>query len=207
MFVIPRYQQKWELIFSKNAKQWGAFRYKEEEDALRVKILPQQGSFREDLNYRLEEQGFRYGRLELAWERMRIPIEIETDYLEAFVQEVENRTDSADKQIQWVVLVQGADHLLDLGEKLELAMDWVNRSEKLAGQVSDWNPQFYPVDYIEGHRMWIKAQLLSRSGQYTEAVKLAQAMQTWKEKAYFYQRKKASEQIDEQIAAWQKQMK
>ncbi|MEO1451432.1 MAG: DUF2911 domain-containing protein, partial [Bacteroidota bacterium] len=190
LFVLPRYQQKWVIIFSKNPNQWGSFRYKEADDALRVEVLPRAIPFEENLSYALEGQGVQFGLLHLNWERVQLSVEIETDYLDSFVEEVEKRTDSADAQIQWVVPIQGAEHLLHLGQKPELALKWLERSEQLSTQVTEWNPQFYPQDYIEGHRMWIKAQVLAQLKRYKEAVEVAQAMQEWKEKGNFYTREK-----------------
>lgn len=39
LFSIPG-EQEWTLIFNKNAKQWGAFKYDEKQDALRLKVKP-----------------------------------------------------------------------------------------------------------------------------------------------------------------------
>jgi len=39
LFTIPG-EQEWTIIFNKTAKQWGAFKYDESQDALRVKVKP-----------------------------------------------------------------------------------------------------------------------------------------------------------------------
>ena len=39
LFTIPG-KDKWTLIFNKQAKQWGAFKYDEKQDALRVDVTP-----------------------------------------------------------------------------------------------------------------------------------------------------------------------
>jgi hypothetical protein len=39
LFTIPG-EQEWTIIFNKTAKQWGAFKYDEKQDALRVKVKP-----------------------------------------------------------------------------------------------------------------------------------------------------------------------
>ncbi|MBS1559436.1 MAG: DUF2911 domain-containing protein [Bacteroidetes bacterium] len=39
LFTIPS-ENEWTVIFNKNAKQWGAFDYKESEDALRITVKP-----------------------------------------------------------------------------------------------------------------------------------------------------------------------
>lgn len=39
LFTIPG-ENEWTIIFNKEVKQWGSFRYKESEDALRVTVKP-----------------------------------------------------------------------------------------------------------------------------------------------------------------------
>ncbi len=82
-FVIPR-EKDWTVIFNKVADQWGAFEYNESEDAMRVNIKPQSGNFKEWLNYtfsdlKVNAHGKNSGILNLNWEKVRLPITIETD--------------------------------------------------------------------------------------------------------------------------------
>lgn len=39
LFTVPG-EKEWTVIFNKEAKQWGAYKYKESEDVLRVKVVP-----------------------------------------------------------------------------------------------------------------------------------------------------------------------
>lgn len=39
LFTVPG-PQEWTVIFNKTAKQWGAFKYEDKQDALRVKVKP-----------------------------------------------------------------------------------------------------------------------------------------------------------------------
>lgn len=82
LFKIPKKHRKWTVIFSKKAKQWGSFSYNPEENALSVEILPFEGPFTNQLSYHFESLGFEYGRLLLQWERLQIPITINTQYLD-----------------------------------------------------------------------------------------------------------------------------
>lgn len=41
LFTIPN-EDEWTIIFNKTAEQWGAFKYDEAEDALRVQVTPQE---------------------------------------------------------------------------------------------------------------------------------------------------------------------
>src|SRR5580765_831875 len=49
---------EWTIIFSKTWKQWGAFSYKEADDALRVKVKAEKSkSFAEKLGYTIDKSG------------------------------------------------------------------------------------------------------------------------------------------------------
>jgi hypothetical protein len=82
-FVIPR-EKEWTIIFNKIADQWGAFEYNESQDALRVNIVPQQGSFHEWLDYVLSDMeanphGKNSAMVNLNWEKVKLPFKIETE--------------------------------------------------------------------------------------------------------------------------------
>src|SRR5690606_24958773 len=49
---------EWTIIFNKNANQWGAYSYKESEDALRVKVKPSKAAqFAEKLTFNVDKNG------------------------------------------------------------------------------------------------------------------------------------------------------
>ncbi len=82
-FVIPK-AKAWIVIFNKVADQWGAFEYNESEDALRLDITPQSRNFIEWLNYsfsdlKVNTHGKNSAVLNLNWEKVRLPIKIETE--------------------------------------------------------------------------------------------------------------------------------
>lgn len=69
LFAIPG-ETEWTIIFNKTAAQWGAYDYKQKDDALRVKIKPvKSGSKQERLVYRITDKGF-----VLAWENTEAPV-------------------------------------------------------------------------------------------------------------------------------------
>jgi hypothetical protein len=43
LFTIPG-ENEWTIIFNKDAKQWGAYKYKQEDDVLRVSVKPTKAS-------------------------------------------------------------------------------------------------------------------------------------------------------------------
>lgn len=66
-FVIPA-ENEWTFIFNKVANQWGAFKYDEKQDALRIKVKPVKSTpFAEKLVYTIDAAG----TVTLAWESIQ----------------------------------------------------------------------------------------------------------------------------------------
>lgn len=71
-FLIPRENGTWTAIFNKEPKQWGAFKYEEAKDALRVdvKVKPL-AETQERLVYNVNSKGFY-----LNWDKVSVPVSI-----------------------------------------------------------------------------------------------------------------------------------
>ena len=71
-FLIPKESGTWTAIFNKEPKQWGAFKYEEAKDALRVdvKVKPL-AETQERLVYKVHGKGF-----SLDWDKVSVPIAI-----------------------------------------------------------------------------------------------------------------------------------
>jgi hypothetical protein len=70
-FVIPT-EKDWTVIFNKTAKQWGAFKYDEKQDALRVTATPRKAAtMAEALVYEVNKAG-----IVLRWENLELPVAI-----------------------------------------------------------------------------------------------------------------------------------
>lgn len=71
-FLIPKESGTWTAIFNKESKQWGAYKYQEAQDALRVdvktKALP---ATQETLVYKVNKNGFT-----MDWDKISVPVEI-----------------------------------------------------------------------------------------------------------------------------------
>jgi len=71
-FVIPN-QNEWTVIFNKTVNQWGAYEYKDRDDALRVTVKPKKaGSMQERLVYKINKNN-----ISLLWENLEVPVSIE----------------------------------------------------------------------------------------------------------------------------------
>ncbi len=70
-FVIPN-EKECIIIFNKDAKQWGAYKYKEKEDQIRVTVKQQPtDSSTESLIFTIKENS-----IVLSWEKWNIPIAV-----------------------------------------------------------------------------------------------------------------------------------
>ncbi|MBL1220402.1 DUF2911 domain-containing protein [Chryseobacterium sp. L7] len=71
-FLIPKESGTWTAIFNKEPKQWGAYKYEQAKDALRVdvktKALP---ATQETLVYKVNSNGFT-----MDWDKISVPVEI-----------------------------------------------------------------------------------------------------------------------------------
>lgn len=71
-FTLPT-EGKWTLIFNKVANQWGAFKYDEKQDALRVSVQPKKSSqFNEKLLYSISSKG----KVSLLWENVEVAFSV-----------------------------------------------------------------------------------------------------------------------------------
>lgn len=77
--TIPA-QDQWTVILSKDAKLWGAFDYKQENDALRIQVKPRPASAPvERMRFTFEDVTDNAANVVLAWEKLEVPFAVEVD--------------------------------------------------------------------------------------------------------------------------------
>ncbi len=77
LFTIPEENGDWTVIFNKESKQWGAYKYQESEDALRVKVAPEKSkTLNERLKFEVKEKKKGNGEVVFAWENVTLPIAV-----------------------------------------------------------------------------------------------------------------------------------
>ena len=201
-FVMAQKTGPWTLIFNRQFDQWGAFDYNETQDVLRIEVTPEAlSSSTESLTYSISSSDYQSGQISLSWGHIRISIPFKTNYLPLFQEEVESRASKADANIQWVVYLQGAEFLVDHKWEIDLAGTWLDKSEMGLKKAIDWNEQYYPKDYIEGHLYWTKAKWLALQKKYKEAVVYAEKMKSL-EAARYYNRNQQRASIDTLVQRW-----
>jgi hypothetical protein len=75
LFMIPG-EQEWTVIFNKVPNQWGAFRYDEAQDALRVTVKPEAAPHSELLTYSFDEVSPDAATASLRWAEVRVPFRL-----------------------------------------------------------------------------------------------------------------------------------
>ena len=75
LFTIIAKESDWTIIFNKRAKQWGAFNYKKEEDALRIKVSPEDNEHTERLTLEVDEAN---AKVWIKWGSLKYGFLIET---------------------------------------------------------------------------------------------------------------------------------
>jgi hypothetical protein len=76
LHFIPS-QKTWIVIFNRNNTLWGSYKYKESEDALRVKVTPVKAPFQEWLLYGFDEIGDFAATAFLHWAELKVPFRFE----------------------------------------------------------------------------------------------------------------------------------
>ncbi len=71
LFTIPG-EKEWTIIFNKVAKQWGAFKYNEAEDVLRVKATPKANDMMERFTIKAENNG----DVTLMWDKVAVAFKV-----------------------------------------------------------------------------------------------------------------------------------
>ena len=72
LFTIPG-EKEWTIVFNKTAKQWGAYKYDQKEDALRVKAKPKKAAaFSEKMTFAISKKGV----VSLNWENLQVDFKV-----------------------------------------------------------------------------------------------------------------------------------
>jgi hypothetical protein len=165
LFAIPG-QDKWTLILNKQAKQWGAYFHKPEEDLLRFDVKPQTGPATEWMVFNMTPAPPDSAVVEMAWETVRVPFTVKADVERMVWSEIDK---SLAGKPDAEIYLTAVHYALEKGARLDEAMTWTDKA--LALEESFWGHEY-------------KAKLLQRQGKMDEAVQhLDKAMALAKGKA------------------------
>jgi len=126
LHMIPT-ENEWTIIFSKNSTSWGSFTYKQEEDALRVKVKPQPTDMHEALTYDFDDVKPTSALVTLRWEKLAVPfkVDVKTDDI---VADNLHRQLRGLAQYTWDGWNDAANYLLTEKVHLDEALAYTDRS-------------------------------------------------------------------------------
>jgi hypothetical protein len=110
----------WTIIFSKDANEWGAFSYKQADDALRVQAKPLPAEMRERMAFEFDDVTDTSAKVVLHWEKLKVPFTVETDTMKLLVSKAAN----ADAGAQ----LQAANWCVQNNTCLDEASRWIDAS-------------------------------------------------------------------------------
>lgn len=158
LFSIPG-ADEWTVIFNKVVGEWGAYTYKPEGDALRVKVKPVAltelvETFTIDINDIRADSA----TLNLVWEKTKVPVKFEVDVVKNVVAQIDAAMASGatlPAGTYFAAATFYADNNLDINK----AREWIEQATKGA------NPPFY--------MLYHKARILAKAGDKAGALAAA----------------------------------
>jgi tetratricopeptide (TPR) repeat protein len=126
LHMIPG-QSDWIVIFSRNSTSWGAFTYKQDEDALRVTVKPQPAEFHEALGYDFDDVKDDSAVLTMRWEKLAVPVKIGVNTKE-LVQASLHKQLRGFAQYTWDGWDDAANYLLANKLNMDDALNYCDRS-------------------------------------------------------------------------------
>jgi len=126
LHMIPG-EKEWIVIFSKNSTSWGAFTYKQDEDALRVTVKPQPAEFHEALTYDFDDVKEDAAMLTMRWEKIGVPVKIGVD-THGLVQASLHKQLRGLAQYTWDGWDDAANYLLANKLNMDDALNYCDRS-------------------------------------------------------------------------------
>ena len=121
LFTIPS-EKDWTVIISKNAGQFGAFTYKEEEDLVRFDVTPVKLTEPvETLEFGINDIRDDSATINISWEKTRVPIKLELDLVGPTLAKIDEMM-AADGPKPYAA---AAGFYFDHGQDLTKALAWI----------------------------------------------------------------------------------
>jgi hypothetical protein len=156
LFTIPD-KDEWTVVFNKDAKQWGAFNYKQADDALRIKVKPRESTFHELMTFSFPVVAVDSAEVALNWDKLMVPFTVKVDTVDKVLAAAPKAVAAA-KPDDWQTAYRAAAFCLDNNVNLDEAKAWLDRSASVKETM---------------YNLTGKARLLAMQGNKTEAIALA----------------------------------
>ncbi len=156
LFTIPA-KDEWTVIFNRNATQFGAFQYKESEDALRITVKARPAEYREWMTFAFPAVTPSSVEVALEWERLVVPFTVTVD-VPAKILPLARKAVAEAKPDDWQTPNRAASFCLDYNVDPDEAAAWLEKSIAIKPTMSN----------LAG-----KARLLAARGDRAGAIALA----------------------------------
>lgn len=153
LYVFPRTDQDWDLVFNRVTTHWGTEGYDAKDDALRLPVVPEESPFHETLLYWFSDVQGGTAQLNLSWEKKTVHVALDTDVNARVAAAIEKAV--AARPDDWQLLAQAAEYLVQHGLHAERALHFIDQSIRLRESYTN---------------TWIKARLLASKLDYETAV-------------------------------------
>lgn len=155
LHTIPT-PDEWTIIFNKDDGQWGSFTYDEKKDALRIKAKPETVAENQEwLMYSFDPVTENSARVNIRWERLRVPFTVEVKDVNALALEKGRAFIASAKADDWLSRLQVANFALQNKLNVEEAMQWIDQSIKIKENINN---------------VGLKARTLADQGKTAEAI-------------------------------------
>ncbi len=153
-FLIPKQDGRWTAIFNFDAEQWGAFLYKQEDDAVRMDVRVEELiNPVERLRYHIEDYSIEEGAIVMTWEMKQVIVPFYVNAIAPAIANYDTLINSMAEEERWYFLAEEADMLHEFGRVKEAE---AKLEKSLEGGEHVWN-------------LWKKARFLAAKGNYEEA--------------------------------------
>jgi tetratricopeptide (TPR) repeat protein len=157
LLTIPG-KDEWTVVVNKDKELWGSNEYKAEQDVFRVKVKPRAAEHTEWMAFEFENLKSASGELVLRWEKLALPIRIETDDVAEVLAGVDAALAAA-KPDDWRTAYNAANFCFNEGVELEKAAKWADKSVAVQGN-------YYNLSLV--------AKMKAKAGNTKEAVAVAE---------------------------------
>jgi len=126
LHMIPG-ESEWTVIFSKDANDWGSFTYKQDDDALRVKVKSQTAELHDALAYDFDDVKADSAVVTMRWEEVAVPVKVHVNVNEIVAASIRRQSHGLN-QYYWEGWDDAAGYLLANKINLEDALKYEDQS-------------------------------------------------------------------------------
>jgi hypothetical protein len=125
VLTIPS-QTEWTIILSKNAEQWGAYAYKQEEDVLRFKVKSEKLALKEEyFTMAFTDFTANSAKVAIRWENTQVKFNIQHDPDAQIMAEIKAKTSAA--EVTNDTYFDAANYYFENNRDLTQAFEWANK--------------------------------------------------------------------------------